>query len=201
MGMAIDPKVKEPARKMLGQAIGRELDTLAVTIRAVGNKKFLTVLDLVTFTAGYIAIDVAGMRWPTDAMVRQIARDAGESAAQLPVTGEMIYEFLSRDALGPQMPGDMPADEVAGVTPLFATASLLLTFCPPGRKWSQYLDQIWDAAEVAGHVQDWVVPALVLRVGKNAMRAESATPAVALSPRLTGLSRPSGGSPQPGRRR
>jgi hypothetical protein len=171
--MAIDPKVKEPARKMLGQAIGRELDTLAVTIRAVGNKKFRAVIDLVTFTAGYIAIDITGMRWPNDAVVRQIARDASELAAQLPVSGEMIYEFLSREALGPGVPDEASADDAMGVTPLFATASLLLTFCPRGKRWTEYLDQIWNAAEVADHVQDWVVPALLLRVRKDAMRAEA----------------------------
>jgi hypothetical protein len=173
MGMAIDPKVEEPTRKMLGQAIRRELDTLAITIQAVGNKTFLATLDLVTFAAGYIAIDVTGMRWPADVALRQIAKDASESATQLPVTDEMIYEFLSRVALGPQMLNDVFTDDTAGVIPLFATASLLLTFCPEGKEWFEYLDQVWNAAEVADHVQDWVVPALMLRVRKNAMRAEA----------------------------
>jgi hypothetical protein len=87
------------------------------------------------------------------------------------VTGEMIYEFLSRVALGPEMPGDVFGDETADVIPLFAAASLLVTFCPQGKDWSQYLDQVWSAAQVADHVQDWVVPALMIRVRKSAMRA------------------------------
>lgn len=171
--MAIDPKAAESARKLLGQAIRCELDTLAITMLALGDQPFLAALDVITFAAGYIAIDVTGTRWPADDALRQIAVDARGAAAGLPVTDQMIYEFLSRVALGPETLTDVFTDEAADAIPVFATANLLLAFRPRGRQWSEYLDQIGNAALVADHVQDWVVPALVLRVRKNAMRAEA----------------------------
>jgi hypothetical protein len=171
--MAIDPKVAESTRKMLGQAIRCELDTLAVTIQAAGNETFLAALDLVTFAAGYIAIDVTGMRWPSEVALRQIAEAAAKTAAQLPVTDEMLYQFLSRVALGPERLSDVFTDEAADVIPFFVTANLLLRFRPGDKEWAEYLAQICNAVVVADHVQDWVVPALMLRVRKDAMRARA----------------------------
>ena len=51
--------------------------------------------------------------------------------------------------------------------PLYATANLLLTFCPRDKEWWEYLDQIWDAAEKADHTSLSVLPALMLRARKE----------------------------------
>ena len=55
--------------------------------------------------------------------------------------------------------------------PLFATANLLLTFCPRGKDWWEYLDQIWAAAETAEGVSLFVLPALMLRAHKKGPRS------------------------------
>jgi hypothetical protein len=42
--------------------------------------------------------------------------------------------------------------------PLFATANLLLSFCPHEKAWWECLDQIWDAAETADGTSPTVLP-------------------------------------------
>jgi hypothetical protein len=61
-----------------------------------------------------------------------------------------IYEYLSRVALGPEKLDDVFSIEGLATIPLFATANLLLSFCPRDKEWWEYLDQIWDAAEAHG---------------------------------------------------
>jgi hypothetical protein len=51
--------------------------------------------------------------------------------------------------------------------PLFATANLLLSFCPHEKDWWEYLDQIWAAAETAGNTSLTVLPALMIRARKG----------------------------------
>src|SRR5260370_26622704 len=97
--MAIDPKIEQPTRKMLGHAIRQELDDLAALIHAEGNPTFLGAVDLCVFASGYIAIDVC-QRWPTEADLREIARVSAQSATHLDISAQQIYEFLSRVALG-----------------------------------------------------------------------------------------------------
>ena len=44
---------------------------------------------------------------------------------------------------------------------------LLLAFFPEGKHWFEYLDLIWNAAEVADRIGADVLPALMLRVRKQ----------------------------------
>ena len=124
--------------------------------------------DLCTFAAGYIVIDVTGMRWTTETALRKIAENASMSATQLDVSAEEICAFLTRVALGSEMVDDVFSIEGVGTVPLYATANLLLTFCPQDKEWWEYLDQIWDAAEVSAKISPTVLPALMLRVRKSA---------------------------------
>jgi hypothetical protein len=165
--MAIDPKVEEPTRKMLGQAIRQELDDLAAVIREAGDTTVLAAIDLCTLAAGYIAIDVTGMHWPSPNILRKIAHNASQSATRLPITEDDIFEFLSRVALGNEMLNDVFSREGAGLVPIYATANLLLAFCPQEKQWREYLDQIWTAADAADMVSADVLPALMLRVRKQ----------------------------------
>jgi hypothetical protein len=59
---------------------------------------------------------------------------------------------------------------------LFATANLLLKFGPEGKDWWEYLDQIWDAAEVADRTSITVLPALMLRARKQSSNVEGNVP-------------------------
>jgi len=152
---------------MLGHAIRNELDDLAALISAEGDKTLAGAVDLCTFAAGYICIDVVGMRWPTEASLRDIAHRASESGTELPITEEVIFEFLSRVALGKEMADDVFSTAGVGLVPIYTTANLLLAFFPKGKHWFEYLDQIWNAAEVADRINAEVLPALMLRVRKQ----------------------------------
>jgi hypothetical protein len=109
-------------------------------------------------------------RWPTDADLREIAKNAAESVTQLDITKQEIYEYLSRVALGSEKLDDVFSVDGFAVVPLYATANLLLTFCPDEKDWWEYLDQIWDAAEIADRTSLSVLPALMLRARKESSR-------------------------------
>jgi len=152
---------------MLGHAIRHELAELAAMIESDGNETLVNNLPLCLLASAYIAIDVSGMRWPSDAVLRKIASNASTSATNLDITEQEIYEYLARVALGTEKLDDVFAIEGIATIPLFATANLLLTFCPREKDWWEYLDQIWDAVDVAERTSLSVLPALMLRARKE----------------------------------
>jgi hypothetical protein len=164
--VGIDPKIEQLTRKMLGHAIRHELDDLAALVQAEEADTVIGGVPLCLFASAYIAVDVSG-RWPTDADLREIAKRASQSATELEVAEQEIYECLSRIALGPEKLDDVFSVEGIVVIPLYATANLLLTFCPRDKDWWEYLDQIWDAAETAERTSLTVLPALMLRAHKQ----------------------------------
>jgi hypothetical protein len=168
--MVIDPTIEQSARKMLGHAIRHELEDLGSLVRSVGDKKFVAVVDLCVLASGYIAIDVCA-RWPTDADLRDLARRAEQSVTRLDITKEEIYDFLSRVALGNEMLDDIFNIEGTGLVPLYTTANLLSKFRPREKDWWEYLDQIWNAVEATARLGPEELPALTLKIRKEAMRA------------------------------
>ena len=170
--MGIDRKVEQAARTMLGHAIRHELDDLAAVMRTAGNETLVGSIPLCLFASAYIAIDVCE-RWPTDADVREIAKNAAESVTRLDISEQEIYEYLSRVALGSEKLDDVFSAEGIATVPLYATANLLLTFCPREKDWWEYLDQIWDAVEAAERTSLTVLPALMLRARKESTRRDS----------------------------
>ena len=127
--------------------------------------------------SAYIAIDVSE-RWPTDADLHEIANNAAQSVTQLDITEQEIYQYLSRVALGQEKLDDVFAAEGIATVPLFATANLLLTFCPHEKEWWEYLDQIWDATEVADRTNLTVLPALMIRARRSVSSAGGSSRAV-----------------------
>jgi hypothetical protein len=170
--MVIDPKAEQPARKMLGYALRGELDVLADYIRAEGSDILPKAIPLFLLASAYIAIDVSG-RWPTEADTREIAKSAAQSVTRLDLTEQEIYAYLSRVALGNDKLDDVFAAEGLATVPLYATANLLLTFCPRDKEWWEYLDQIWDAAQVADRTSLTVLPALLLRARRQTSREDA----------------------------
>jgi hypothetical protein len=160
--MVIDPKAEQPARAMLGHALRGELDDLAALIQAEGREILRGAIPLFLLASAYIAIDVSG-RWPTEADTREIAQSAAQSATRLDITEPEIYAYLSRVALGTDKLDDVFAAEGLATVPLYATANLLLTFCPREKEWWEYLDQIWNASAAADRTSLTVLPALLLR--------------------------------------
>jgi hypothetical protein len=128
---------------------------------------FAAALDLCVLVAGYIAIDVSGMRWPTEEMLERTAQRAARSATRPDVSEEEIFALLSRVAFGSEKLDDVFALEGNGLLPLFATASLLLAFSPADSDWPEYLDQIWDAYNAAEMIDTSVLPALMYRKRKD----------------------------------
>jgi len=171
--MGIDRKVEQAARTMLGHAMRHELDALADTIQSVGNETFLSTIPLYLLASAYVAIDVSGMRWPNDVVLRKIADNASKSATGLVVSDEEIFQYLSRVALGSETLDDVFSVEGIAMVPLYATANLLLTFCPPEKDWWEYLDQIWDAAETAERTSLSILPALMLRSHKESTQRDT----------------------------
>ena len=107
------------------------------------------------------------MRWPSDAVLRKIADNASKSSTGLDISDEEIFQYLSRVALGSEKLDDVFSAEGIATVPLYATANLLLTFCPRDKDWWEYLDQIWDAAETSERTSLSVLPILMLRARRE----------------------------------
>ena len=105
----VDPTAEQPTRQMLTLAIRRDLDDLAAVIRASDEAALAAAADLCAAIAAYIAIEASGMSWPSEEALRQIARNAAESATRLDVSGEEILALLSRVAFGSEKPDDISA--------------------------------------------------------------------------------------------
>jgi len=169
--MRIHPQVEKPTRKMLGHAIRQELDELAAMILDVGNEDFFGSIPLCLLASAYIVIDVNG-QWPADADLRAIAKTVSESADRLDISKQRLYEYLSRVAFGAEKVEEVFSTEDIVIIPIYATASLLVTFCPSEKHWWEYLDQIWDAVEAAERTPVSVFPAMMLRARMLRARQE-----------------------------
>jgi hypothetical protein len=164
--MKIDPKVERPARELIGHAMRGELQELEPLIRATGNEVYPHILTLFGFACAYICVDVS-QRLPTDADLHAAARNAADSATELPVTEDEIYKFLSQVVLGGKYVDDVFPMDRAAVVPLFTAANLLSMYRPIELHWWEYLDQIWDSYQAAGKVSPAVLPALTYLVHLN----------------------------------
>lgn len=171
--MGIDTKIEQATRQMLGHAMRHELEELASLIHGVGDETYRAVTGLCAFASAYIAIDVSGMQWPSDVMLRRIAFHAAEPRTRPTISQDEIFEFLCGAAFGNEKLDDLFTAEGISLIPLYATAGMLLAFCPGDREWTDYLDQIREAAEAADRVSLAVLPALMLRARGSAAQPAS----------------------------
>jgi hypothetical protein len=175
--MLIDPKVEKPTRSMFGHAIRGELDDLATEIQASGDDAYRGSLGMCLIVAGYVAIDVSGMRWPSDTVIRRIANNAAGAETRLDLSESDYYNFLSRAALGFERLDDaFGSMQSAATLPILIAASLLFIFRPEGKEWWEYLDVIEDAANAAEGIDLSVFPALMLRVHRTFHMESSDSP-------------------------
>lgn len=171
--MGIDEKIEEPLRKMLYHSIRNELDEVAEVAVSMGDKAYTAGLELCVMICGYIALDV-GERWPTEADLREMARQSARSVTKLPVAEEDMYTFLSRVVFGVEQLDSVFTDQEKVVkVPLFTAANALLIYAPRDLHWQDYLDLIWDGTEKASEARDTVLPALWFRVRAQKARAAS----------------------------
>jgi hypothetical protein len=171
--MQIDPKVEEPARKLLGHAIRGELDELAELWTALDVTQLAECMSLFSRVAGYIAIDVNGWQWPSESDIREIAQGIAALDTDYVLMEADAYDYLSRGALGFETLLDVFPDrgKIATV-PLLTSASLLVAYRPDGKHWWEYLDVIESALEEAAPLSDAAFPAALLFSRRN--RAQQA---------------------------
>jgi hypothetical protein len=84
------------------------------------------------------------------------------------LTESDVHDYLARSALGFEPLIDVFHDkEKLGSVPIFATATLLVSYRGHGRDWWDYLDEIERALEIAAPLPENVVPALLLLTRRN----------------------------------
>jgi len=175
--MVIDPKIEDPIRAMLGQAIRGELRGLDQMIDAVGDEVYGTGIEYCNLAAAYIAIDVSG-RWPAEADLQEIVRHATSTDRPYELRQQDVYDYISRVALAGEPITDVfPGENVDAKLPVLITARLLLAFRAPGDMdmW-QYLDTIWNALNVAAGADMSVLPALLIRQKRSQAATRPVTP-------------------------
>lgn len=167
MNRAIDRKLEKHAREMLDHATQGELQDLAATIQAVGDETYRQAIGMCVYAAAYVAVDVSG-RWPTDADIREIARITAERETMYPLNQDEVRNYLADGALGSgELDKALGGKEAAATLPVLITASLLLRFCPQGKKWYEYLDQIWNSSLAAENLDESALPAVQIRVHRE----------------------------------
>lgn len=162
--MVIDRVVEGRTRNMLGHAMRGEVEQIPPILQELGEERWRQGLNLCVSIAGYIAIDVCRSQWPGDAFVRRMAEKTVQAEDELNLDASVVYEFLTRIALGFEPPSNVFTDPTeAAVAPILITASLLLTFTPKGKDQWVWLDEIEAAIEAAAEMKPSVYPAVVLR--------------------------------------
>jgi hypothetical protein len=161
--MGIEPAVEAPARDLLGHAIRGEWDAFANLAEDIGEQRLLECLSLYLRVAGYIAVDIAGHAWPTNADVSDIAARIAAADLGFDLTEPDARAYLARAALGFEPLIEVfPDRRKLGTVPVFATAALLVLYRRHGTDWWDYLSTIETALETAAPLPDDVEPALIL---------------------------------------
>jgi hypothetical protein len=161
--MGIEPKVEAPARDLLGHVIRGEWDDFGGVAEDIGEQRLLECLSLCLRIAGYIAIDISGHAWPTEADVRDIATRAAAADLGFDLTEADAHAYLACAALGFEPLAEVFPDrqKLASAT-IFTTAALLVSYRRHGTDWWDYLNTIETALETAAPLSEDVVPALLL---------------------------------------
>lgn len=149
---------------MLDHAMRGELEDIPRLLQSMETGPREQSLNLCVLIAGYIAIDVSGSPWPSDAVLQRIAENTVKAETRLKLDASEVYGFVARTALRFE-----PLDQVfpdaadAALAPILITASLLLTFCPKDKDLWTYLDEIEAATEAAAKMEPYYFPAVILR--------------------------------------
>lgn len=163
--MRIDVNIESSTRTMLDHAMRGELEVLPGLFEALGDaSRRKQCLELCVLVAGYIAVDVAGGRWPSESNLRKIAANAVKVETRLNLTESGVYDYLARVVGRSEPPNQVFTDGNDAIfAPILITASLLLTFHPREKKIWEYLDEIEQATEAAAALSPAVYPAVILR--------------------------------------
>jgi hypothetical protein len=171
--MVIDPKIEDPIRTMLGQAVRGELRELDKMIDTIGDEVYGTGIEYCILATAYIAIDLSE-RWPTDADVREMARHIASSSTDYALRQQDVHDYIARSALAGEPITDVfPAKDVDVKLPILITAKMLLAFrAPRDMDLWEYLDTIWNALNTAGSADMSMLPALLIRQKRSQVAAK-----------------------------
>jgi hypothetical protein len=137
--MLIDPKAENSARDLIGHAVRGELDELAGLLTDPDPGRRVDCLVLCLRISGYIAIDSRGHARPTDANVREIAKEMSTANLNFKLNEADACAFLRRAALGFEPIFDVfPEKDKAVAIPIFTTAALLTSYRGEPRHWWEY---------------------------------------------------------------
>lgn len=173
--MGIDAKIEKPTRKMLERVTRGELDELREEIRAVGDdRNFTNCIELCVLIAGYVVADITSPLWPTEAGLREISKAAAQSQMPFEIDESKINDYLKRVVVGFE-PLDRVYSAAEDLTfwPIAFAATMMLVFCPRGKRLWEYLDEIEEAIETADAVKASVLPAMTLRAHRMAANKKS----------------------------
>jgi hypothetical protein len=161
--MVIDPEAEAQTRTLIGHAIRGETDDLGTLLAGLSPDRLTGCLVLCLRISGYVAIDVCGHAWPTDADLHDIAQRLAVVDLDFKLKEPDAYAFLSRSALGFQRLSDVFTDKgKVIIVPVLTTAALLASYRTEGRHWWEYLDIIERALEQAAPLPRETVPAILL---------------------------------------
>jgi len=169
--MRIDPKVEDPTRTMLDHVLKDKLEEIPKVVEKIGDARFRECIGLCVTISGYIAVDVLGPEWPTEAGLRELAKGVARAQINVELDEAQVFDFLRKSAVGFQRVDDVfPSGREIAVLPIVMTAALMLAFHPQSKKVWAYLDDIEEALELSDSVKPETLPAMILR----AHRAEAA---------------------------
>jgi hypothetical protein len=171
--MPIDPKLEEPTRTTLGQAIRGELDELDKMINTVGDEVYGAIIAYCTLAAAYIAIDVSE-RWPNDVDIQTIARHAATTSSKYQLREQDVHDYIARVALAGEVLTDVFSPDSLDIRlPVLITAQMLLSYRPPrGMDLWEYLDTIWNAINASERADMSILPALLIRQQRDQAAAK-----------------------------
>lgn len=163
--MRIDPKVEQPTRDLLDHAMKGELSELPRIVREIGDEfRVRECLELCVLIAGYVAIDVCGAEWPTEASLRKISANVAKAENRFTLDEAEVYAFLDRNALRFEpLSGVFTTPDDATLTPFLITASMLVTYGPRDKGVWEYLDEAEEALEASANAKPSLAPAMILR--------------------------------------
>lgn len=163
----IDAKPEKALRQAMSNVPRGDADKITAPLAVLDDRERAEAVGLAITITCYVAVDVCGNQWPTQASVKRIAGAlaTGTAAAErLQLDSEENYAYLSRVVLGAERLEDVIRDEPKFTSlPVIVAEQALVVYCPKEISVWDYLDRIESAIEVASALDMTVLPAAVMR--------------------------------------
>jgi hypothetical protein len=144
--MRIDEAIEQEVREAFSAVIGRDAADLKAALAKLGGPDFSTAVSYALYVIGYVALDVLDGELPEDG-VAEMARDAVTGTKEWIDLGtpEAIAALITSAAKADVNVPGVPSEDVPGHA--FVVGGYVLSrYRPDGKRWFEYLDDIWNAA-------------------------------------------------------